>query len=51
LQKARTALHLAAYGGHGGVVEALLKAACSKDMQDEVYATQTKLLVYEALIY
>jgi len=22
--------------GHGGVVEALLKAACNKDIQDEV---------------
>jgi ankyrin repeat protein len=51
LQKARTALHWAASEGHGDVVEALLKASCSKDIQDEVYASQTKLLVYESLIY
>jgi ankyrin repeat protein len=33
LQDGRTALHLAASEGHGDVVEALLKAACNKDMQ------------------
>jgi ankyrin repeat protein len=31
-----TALHLAAFKGHGDVVEALLKAACNTDVQDEV---------------
>jgi hypothetical protein len=31
-----TALHLAAYYGHGGVAEALLKASCNKDIQDTV---------------
>jgi ankyrin repeat protein len=31
-----TALHLAAQEGHGGVVEALLKAACNTDIQDKV---------------
>ena len=36
LQKARTALHLAASRGHGDVVEALLKAACNTDIQNEV---------------
>jgi ankyrin repeat protein len=30
----QTALHLAAMYGHGGVVEALLKAGCNKDLQD-----------------
>jgi hypothetical protein len=29
-------LHYAASGGHGGVVEALLKAACNKNSQDKV---------------
>jgi ankyrin repeat protein len=36
LQKARTALHYAAVQGHGGVVEALLKAACNTDIQEKV---------------
>jgi hypothetical protein len=36
LQNGLTALHAAASEGHGGVVEALLKAACNKDIQDEV---------------
>ncbi len=31
-----TALHYAAENGHGGVAEALLKAGCNADMQDEV---------------
>jgi len=51
LQHGWTALHVAASKEHGDVVEALLKAACNTDIQDEVYASQTKLLVYEALIY
>jgi hypothetical protein len=36
LQDGVTALHYAASKGHGGVVEALLKAACSKDIQEKV---------------
>jgi ankyrin repeat protein len=36
LQKARTALHVAVSKGQGDVVEALLKAACNTDIQDEV---------------
>jgi ankyrin repeat protein len=36
LQDGVTALHMAADRGHGGVVEALLKAVCNKDIQDEV---------------
>ncbi len=32
----RTALHLAAEEGHGGVAEALLKAGCNKDIQNTV---------------
>ncbi len=35
-QNGRTALHLAAENGYRGVVEALLKAGCSKDIQDTV---------------
>jgi ankyrin repeat protein len=35
-QSGRTALHLAAENGHGGVAEALLKAGCNKDLQDRV---------------
>jgi ankyrin repeat protein len=35
-RKGRTALHWAAYKGHGGVAEALLKAGCNADIQDEV---------------
>jgi ankyrin repeat protein len=31
-----TALHYAAWNGHGGVAEALLKAACNKDIRDTV---------------
>jgi hypothetical protein len=31
-----TALHYAAEKGHEGVAEALLKAGCSKDIQDTV---------------
>jgi ankyrin repeat protein len=33
LQDGLTALHWAALKGHGGVAEALLKAACNKDIQ------------------
>jgi len=36
LQDGWTALHAAAQERHGDVVEALLKAACSKDIQDKV---------------
>jgi ankyrin repeat protein len=36
LQDGVTALHWAALKGHGAVVEALLKAACSTDIQDKV---------------
>jgi ankyrin repeat protein len=36
LQDGYTALHYAALKGHGGMVEALLKAACSTDIQDKV---------------
>jgi hypothetical protein len=35
-QYGSTALHLAAMKGHEGVAEALLKAGCSKDIQDTV---------------
>jgi hypothetical protein len=36
LQNGYTALHYAAGAGHGGVAEALLKAACNTDIQDTV---------------
>jgi hypothetical protein len=36
LQHGATALHVAALKGHGGVAEALLKAACNKDIQTKV---------------
>jgi hypothetical protein len=36
LQAGGTALHEAAFKGHEGVVEALLKAACNTDIQDQV---------------
>jgi hypothetical protein len=36
LQDGRTALHYAASQGHGGVAEALMKAACKKDIQTKV---------------
>jgi hypothetical protein len=36
LQDGLTALHVAAMKGHGGVVEALLKAACNTDIQTKV---------------
>jgi ankyrin repeat protein len=36
LQNGGTALLWAAIKGHGDVVEALLKAACNKDMQTTV---------------
>ena len=32
----RTALHLAAIEGHGGVAESLLKGSCNPDIQDAV---------------
>jgi ankyrin repeat protein len=36
MQEGWTALHWAANGGHGDVVESLLKAACNTDIQDKV---------------
>jgi ankyrin repeat protein len=36
VQDGWTALHEAAYGGHGDVVEALLKAGCNTDIQEKV---------------
>jgi ankyrin repeat protein len=36
LQSGYTAVNWAASKGHGGVVEALLKAACNTDIQDKV---------------
>jgi ankyrin repeat protein len=35
-QSGKTALHIAASNGHGGVAEALLKAGCNPDLQDTV---------------
>jgi hypothetical protein len=35
-QDGSTALHLAAYNGHGGIAKALLKAGCNADIQDKV---------------
>jgi ankyrin repeat protein len=36
VQDGGTALHWAALQGHGGMVEALLKAACNTDIQEKV---------------
>jgi ankyrin repeat protein len=36
LQDGFTALHVAVVQGHRGMAEALLKAACNKDIQDKV---------------
>ena len=35
-QNGSTALHLAAYNGHGGIAKALLKAGCNADIQNKV---------------